>query len=826
MADRTVNVKITTDATAAIAGIQKFLSEMKTVGAKTDAEFDALRQHLQKTYASISQSATASANDIRRAQEATAAKISTLNKQQYGEQTSLLSTLKANWFAAAAAIAAAMVVINKAWNLAKTGAEFEEQKGILDNLSKKYSTTATSIVDSMRKASQGLIANSDLMQIALGGIGKGMSPDQMIKLAGAAEILGDVVGQNTTEALKSLSEALESGQAKALKGYAGTTIDLTAAFGDLAGKMTAAEKAQAMYALIMIHATKLQNEQTSAVGTAADKIELMEAKYKNAMLTIQTYSKTALVWIYDVIKNMSFIPDKTATTGPGVYTVPEPGAEGKADPIKEYEKQIAVLKKLLQARKDDTDAKKKSESDAERAAKEAQRAIETATKSAVEATRKANSEIDSVGLSQYQKDLAQIKAEADKYREAGVSKVIVAKFVAAETELATRKSFEVDAADRKKIYDEQVKASEDYRKMVADEQSFSVDKHTAAMLKITANEETKLLAAEKLMDVGKISWDQYQEYLVLVQKNTALATADSSKQELLDKANFYSTITGYENTYRQKMIAFIDAQLAADIAAGEDSVAATQKAEEAKLQYANTYFSGVQIGLNSIYKDYEDVGKSMTEVTRTAFSDMTSALVDFVKTGKLNFESLIDNMITGLIKLMVQQQLAGLAKSGGGFLSNLFGNTNTGTGVTVEPSYGDISGGGYVFGSAKGNIFEGGNLIPFARGGIVNRPTIFPMARGAGLMGEAGPEAVMPLTRLAGGDLGVRSVGGGGGEVTVNIINNAGAQVTQTQKETPRGLEIDVMIDQLVAKKLSQRGSSSNRTIRSNFGAREVLIAR
>ena len=59
-------------------------------------------------------------------------------------------------------------------------------------------------------------------------------------------------------------------------------------------------------------------------------------------------------------------------------------------------------------------------------------------------------------------------------------------------------------------------------------------------------------------------------------------------------------------------------------------------------------------------------------------------------------------------------------------------------------------------GNALGNAFNGGNVIPFAYGGIYNSPTLFPMANGMGLMGEAGPEAIMPLTRIN-GKLGVQS---------------------------------------------------------------------
>lgn len=75
-----------------------------------------------------------------------------------------------------------------------------------------------------------------------------------------------------------------------------------------------------------------------------------------------------------------------------------------------------------------------------------------------------------------------------------------------------------------------------------------------------------------------------------------------------------------------------------------------------------------------------------------------------------------------------------------------------------------------AFGFARGGAFSAGRVRAFARGGIVDGPTLFPMRGGAGLMGEAGPEAVMPLTRGADGRLGVAASGGPGGPVvTINI---------------------------------------------------------
>jgi hypothetical protein len=68
----------------------------------------------------------------------------------------------------------------------------------------------------------------------------------------------------------------------------------------------------------------------------------------------------------------------------------------------------------------------------------------------------------------------------------------------------------------------------------------------------------------------------------------------------------------------------------------------------------------------------------------------------------------------------------------------------------------------------KGAAFSQGKVMPFAQGGVVSGPVAFPMRGGTGLMGEAGPEAILPLARRADGSLGVRG-GSGGVSVVMNI---------------------------------------------------------
>lgn len=74
---------------------------------------------------------------------------------------------------------------------------------------------------------------------------------------------------------------------------------------------------------------------------------------------------------------------------------------------------------------------------------------------------------------------------------------------------------------------------------------------------------------------------------------------------------------------------------------------------------------------------------------------------------------------------------------------------------------------GQIMPFAQGGAFASGRVMPFAHGGVVSQPVTFPMRGGTGLMGEAGPEAILPLARGPDGRLGVQAGGGGSRPVTV-----------------------------------------------------------
>jgi lambda family phage tail tape measure protein len=187
---------------------------------------------------------------------------------------------------------------------------------------------------------------------------------------------------------------------------------------------------------------------------------------------------------------------------------------------------------------------------------------------------------------------------------------------------------------------------------------------------------------------------------------------------------------------------------------------------------------------------------------------MEDALIEFVTTGKLNFKDLAGSIIKDMIRIEIQRSLSpilsGLGKAAISIIGNAFGG---GGGGAVDPSS-YAAGNEYAAAVANGGVFSNGNLTAFAKGGVVGGPTTFPMAQGGiGLMGEAGPEAVMPLKRGSDGKLGIASSGGGSGDVAVSITINDNRTQTETKSggsDASKAPKVAEMIKSVVHAKLIQ----------------------
>lgn len=149
--------------------------------------------------------------------------------------------------------------------------------------------------------------------------------------------------------------------------------------------------------------------------------------------------------------------------------------------------------------------------------------------------------------------------------------------------------------------------------------------------------------------------------------------------------------------------------------------------------------------LDTLSLQTDQLRADMADLSRLADSFGTRLVSAFA--GAVIHGRKLSDVLKGLALSLAQTALSQALRPLGNLIGGLFGN---------------------VVGSARGNVFAAGRVTPFAAGGIVNSPVLFPMRRGAGLMGEAGPEAIMPLARGSDGKLGVRG-GGRAVNVTVNI---------------------------------------------------------
>jgi len=198
----------------------------------------------------------------------------------------------------------------------------------------------------------------------------------------------------------------------------------------------------------------------------------------------------------------------------------------------------------------------------------------------------------------------------------------------------------------------------------------------------------------------------------------------------------------------------------------------TKEAKEFGEQLDKTFGTQMKSKLDSFKDGIKSVGESMADVVIKGIKGMEDALVNFVTGGKLNFRDLANSIIKDMIRIQIQQSIT---KPLSKFFSSLFTK------------------------NANGNVYGQNGIVPFANGGIVTKPTVFPFKNGIGLMGEAGAEAILPLTRRN-GKLGVE----GGGNNT-SVVVNVDASGTDVQGDEQQGRALGQLIAAAVQSELVQQ---------------------
>ena len=166
--------------------------------------------------------------------------------------------------------------------------------------------------------------------------------------------------------------------------------------------------------------------------------------------------------------------------------------------------------------------------------------------------------------------------------------------------------------------------------------------------------------------------------------------------------------------------------------------------------------AGATDPLRDALRDLEGLADGFGRAMTTAFK---RAVVD----GK-RLEDVLKSLALSMSSKALDAALAPIAKGLGGFVESLFGGLSGAQGFSRGGTLGPM-------------------VTPFAHGGVVATPSYFPMRGGLGLMGEAGPEAILPLARGPDGKLGVRAGGGGGTSVVFNVTTRDAESFRRAEAE-------------------------------------------
>lgn len=241
-------------------------------------------------------------------------------------------------------------------------------------------------------------------------------------------------------------------------------------------------------------------------------------------------------------------------------------------------------------------------------------------------------------------------------------------------------------------------------------------------------------------------------------------------------------------------------------------------------------------GVSKAYENYIDESSNLAGLMGTAvsnaFQGMEDSLTNFVMTGKADFSSLATSIIADLAriaaKMAASQALQSLVGAGIAAYSGYSGTS----GGTMS-GFSETTGGNY-YPQAKGGAWSGGTQL-FAKGGaftnsVVNSPTSFAMSGGGqGIMGEAGPEAIVPLSRSSDGSLGVRMSGSSsttsdGMQVNIYISDSGGVSAEASGgDDTAMTKEFGRQVGEIAAAKyheLLKRDLSDGGAIKTSIAGR------
>lgn len=262
---------------------------------------------------------------------------------------------------------------------------------------------------------------------------------------------------------------------------------------------------------------------------------------------------------------------------------------------------------------------------------------------------------------------------------------------------------------------------------------------------------------------------EYQAARITLARDTAKellqAHADEIAAPALDIAGEVDPLVSLRNQLAQRQ-ALLQAYYQGSAISKEQYEMLMQKAtkESADAQYQTSLelyrsqgeFQSLAVGLfETAHERSSNFLTSMLTRTRSFkenMADLFSSLTQSV------IKNLVDMAAQALVTSSVMQTIMGVVGAGVSIASGVSGAADVGTGTAIQNAGNNFN--FQIPGYAKGGVFDSPSLSAYSNQ-VYDSPQFFAFAKGGGVFGEAGPEAIMPLTRAGDGSLGVRAVGGG-----------------------------------------------------------------
>lgn len=320
--------------------------------------------------------------------------------------------------------------------------------------------------------------------------------------------------------------------------------------------------------------------------------------------------------------------------------------------------------------------------------------------------------------------------------------------------------------------------------------------------KLATEEAQKLSAFQANLN------SQLQRASVVLESNLAgMGMGDVSRQRMQERLNI-------EQQYQQQLDNLEQQHNEGRISQGlyEKETDALRKALDERLAMQTKYYEDVDaaqadwsLGARSAFASYLEQARDVAGQTRTLFSNafmsMEDAVANFAITGKLSFSDFTKSVLADMARIATRQAITGIAGSlFGSAIGGFFGGGGSAVGEGTMTGFSE----GAFVPNAKGGVYDSPSLSHFSNQ-VHSTPQFFAFAKGAGVFGEAGPEAIMPLTRAPDGNLGVRAMGGGPRassvgpepkmEITININRDGSGDV---QADTELGQKLAPQFLQMV----------------------------